>query len=236
MRGCVLLLEHAICLPFSHPPPFPKSPCSCFRKGKSDWKWQVFLIYLLANTGWLLLDVSRALLPGPNICGAWGMSTDGGLDTLCLNMKYEYIKPTKYKRNVSVCLSWYMCIYMNIYMNDMIWIYLFIMIFKARLKFKILEFLAILCVNMGWTVPDLLSTHGPKSTILIFPGLHLFYTDCGLAHLCVVAGDNMFKLCLTSWHLLWTAMLWSPFGWSHCVPQGRSLCGLWIGTSLCPSL
>lgn len=101
------------------------------------------------------------------------------------------------------------------------------MTFKARLELKILELLAILWVTRAWTVLALFPTHGSRSTILIFLVVGLFYTDHGLALLCIVAGANVFKPCLTSCHLLQTATPWPVFGWRGCAPQGRCRCGLW---------
>lgn len=69
---------------------------------------------------------------------------------------------------------------------------------------------------MGSTVLAPLPTHGPRHTLLIFPGSH---TDSGLVHLCVVTAVNKFKLCFTSCHLLQTATPWLLLGHRGFVPQ-----------------
>lgn len=81
-------------IPSSFLPSFPRSSYLCCRKEKSDWKWQVFHTYFLVNTDWLL-QMPLCCLPLTSV-GPGGISTNGGLDTLCLNIKKLYIKLTKY--------------------------------------------------------------------------------------------------------------------------------------------
>lgn len=67
-----LLVKHTTCLPFLCPTSFLRSPCLFCRKEKSDWRWQMFLVYLVVDTGWLPQVVLCCQVPliflGP---GAW---------------------------------------------------------------------------------------------------------------------------------------------------------------------
>lgn len=106
MRGCGLLIDRTSAFLSLTLLSFPKYPSLCFRKERSDWNWLVFLIYILADTGWLSW-MPLYYLPLTSV--EPGVSIDGGLDTLCLNIKsyisiqqsvkYIYIRLMIYLQN-----------------------------------------------------------------------------------------------------------------------------------------